>query len=150
MKDFLYLLLTGLGGTFGFAALLHAPRRSWLPAGVLGGLSYALYWTMNHLAGVDDAAAMFIGCLVGSFLAQLLARRMQMIATIFVSLSIIPCVPGLGLYRCLSLLGQGNHAEGLAAGVTAMVEIMMIALALGVSGFLVQLPGRLRAAHALR
>lgn len=135
MLMLLQVLAGSFVGTLGFAVLLHAPRRAWLPSGAIGALGYTLYWGLMQL-GWGEPASMFVGVLLASLLAHLAARRMRMIATIFVTLSIIPCVPGLGLYRCMALLGQGMSAEGVCVGVDAMTSIVMIALALGVSSFL--------------
>lgn len=133
--DLFIIFLSSFVGTLGFSAILHAPRRAWLPSSVLGGLSYALYWLLMQL-GLDDPTSIFIASMAASLVAQFCARRMRMIATIFVALSIIPLVPGLGLYRCMALLGQGQNAAGLQAGVAAMISIMMIALGLAVGAFL--------------
>ena len=122
-------------GTMGFALLLHAPKRAWLPASVIGAAAYTLYWLLEQ-AGMSMPPSIFIGALAGSMLAQGCARRMRMIATIFVTLSIVALVPGLGLYRCMALLAQGENAAGLRTGVEAMTTILMIALGVGVGSFL--------------
>lgn len=127
----LRILLMSFLGTLGFALLLHAPKKAWLPASLIGGISYTLYIALMEL-GAAEAAAMFCGALAGSLLAQICARKMRMIATIFVTLSIVSLVPGLGLYRCMEYLGAGKNALGLQAGVSAMTDILMIALGLGV------------------
>lgn len=131
MAELVRILLMSFLGTLGFALLLHAPKKAWLPASLIGGVSYTLYFALLEL-GAPEAAAMFCGALVGSLLAQLCARKMRMIATIFITLSIVSLVPGLGLYRCMEYLGAGKNALGLQAGVSAMTDIMMIALGLGV------------------
>lgn len=128
-------LVTSFVGTLGFAALLHAPRRAWLPASLIGGVGYLLYFALMQL-GLSDPTSIFVGSLLASLLAQLAARKMRMIATIFVTLSIISFVPGLGLYRCMALLAEGQSDLGLKAGVAAMTSIVMIALGLGVGSFL--------------
>ena len=128
------IFLSSFVGTMGFALLLQAPRKAWLPSSLIGGLGYTIYWGLLQ-AGWSDPTAIFAGVLIASVLAQLAARHMRMIATIFVTLAIIPCVPGLGLYRCMSYLGQGMNAQGLHEGVNAMISIGMIALALGVGSF---------------
>lgn len=129
------VFIGSLIGTWGFALMLSAPRKSWIPAALMGGIGYALYWLAMEL-GLSEPASIFIASLAASLLAQACARRMQMIATIFVALSIIPLVPGLGLYRCMELLGQGQNGAGLQTGVAAMISIMMIALGVAVGGFL--------------
>ena len=112
-------LVGGFFGTIGFALLLHAPKKAWLPASAIGGVSFALYWFLLRI-GWGEAAAIFTAALGGSLWAQWCARRMRMIATIFITLSIVSLVPGLGLYRCMELIGQEQNALGLQTGAAAM------------------------------
>lgn len=133
--DLIRIFLSSFLGTLGFALLLHAPRKAWIPASLIGGVSYTLYIALLE-AGSHQTVAMFAGALAGSLLAQFCARRMRMIATIFLTLSIVSLVPGLGLYRCMEHLGAGRNALGLQTGVTAMIDIMMIALGVGVGSLL--------------
>lgn len=140
------ILLASFAATWGFALLLHAPKRAWFYASLIGGVAFTLYWAMAEL-GMYDSAAVFASAALGSFLAQLCARRMQMIATVFLTLAIVPMVPGLGLYRCMELLGQGKYGGGVQTGVSAMITIMMIAFGIGVGSFFAR---RIAAAHKAR
>ncbi|MBR4081639.1 MAG: threonine/serine exporter family protein [Clostridia bacterium] len=135
LKELLWMLVTSALGTLGFAMLLHAPKRAWLTASIIGGVGYMIYWGLL-LLGWPDPAALFTGVLAATVLAQFAARKMRMIATIFVTLAIIPSVPGLGLYRAMSYLGQGMNSAGAKEGVSAMISVGMIALAIGVGSFL--------------
>ena len=128
-------LVSSFIGTLGFAIFMHAPRKAWLPASAIGGAAYLLYWSLLQL-GMYEPLAIFIGALLCSILGQYCARRMQMIATIFVLLSMIPLVPGLGLYRCMHFLAQEMYSAGADAGVRAMVDVVMIALGLAVGSYL--------------
>ncbi len=128
-------LISSFVGTLGFAIFMHAPKRAWFPASAIGGVAYLLYWELQE-SGVTEPMAIFIGALLGSILGQYCARRMKMIATIFVLLSMIPLVPGLGLYRCMHFLAQEMYGAGADAGVRAMVDIVMIALGLAVGNFI--------------
>ena len=98
-------LASSFVGTLGFAIFMHAPRKAWLPASAIGGVAYLLYWVLLQF-GLYEPIAIFVGAFLGSILGQYCARRMQMIASIFVLLSMIPLVPGLGLYRCMELLAR--------------------------------------------
>lgn len=129
------IFLSSFLGTLGFALLLQAPRKAWLPASAIGAIAYTFYWSLAQL-GAGEAFSIFIASLLGSLLAQGCARKMRMIATIFVTLSIIALVPGLGLYRCMALLGQQQHSLAAQVGVSAMMSILMIALGLAVGSFL--------------
>ena len=128
-------LISSFVGTLGFAIFMHAPKRAWLPASAIGGAAYLLYWALLQM-GLYEPASMFLAALLGSVLGQFCARRMQMIASIFVLLSMIPLVPGLGLYRCMQFLAQEMYGAGADAGVRAMVDIVMIALGLAVGNFI--------------
>ena len=129
-------VLTSFFSTLGFAALLKAPLRSWVPDSAIGALGYVLHWLLQQKWGVAEPIAIFCGSMMGSFLAQVAARKMQMIATIFVTLSMVGFVPGFGLYRCMSLVAQEQTALGTQIGVSAMIDIIMITLGLAVGGFL--------------
>ena len=131
-------LLGSFVGTLGFAIFMHAPKRAWLPASLIGAVSYGLYWMLLQF-GVYEPLSIFIGALLGSLLAQYCARRMRMIATIFLLLAMIPLVPGTGLYRCMALLAQEAYREGVDAGVRAMVDIVMIAFGQGMGSYFFRL-----------
>ena len=128
-------LISSFIGTLGFAIFMHAPKRAWFPASAIGGVAYLAYWALLQ-GGVYEPMAIFIAALLGSVLGQYCARRMRMIATIFVLLAMIPLVPGLGLYRCMHFLAQEMYGAGADAGVRAMVDIVMIALGLAVGNFM--------------
>ncbi len=133
-----WYFLTSFVGTLGFAMLLHAPKRAWLPASLIGALTYTLYWTMTQFS-VSDGVAVFIAATFGSLLAHFCARKMCMIATVFLLLSVVALVPGLGLYRCMAQLGQSEYAAGAQTGILTMAGILMLALGLGVGSFLFRL-----------
>jgi len=134
-------LASSFVGTLGFAIFMHAPRKAWLPASAIGGVAYLLYWVLLQF-GLYEPIAIFVGAFLGSILGQYCARRMQMIASIFVLLSMIPLVPGLGLYRCMHFLAQEMYSAGADAGVRAMVDIVMIALGLAMGSFIFRMAVR--------
>ena len=139
------IFLSSAVGTYGFAIFMHAPKKAWLPASLIGGVSYALYWALLQVNAYEPLS-IFLAALLGSVLGQVCARRMRMIASIFILLAMIPLVPGLGLYRCMSFLAQGLYTEGVKAGVSAMVDIVMIAFGLGIGSYGIRLFRRTPAA----
>ena len=62
-------LLSSFVGTLGFAIFMHAPKRAWIPASLIGGVAYALYWALLEF-GVYEPTAIFIGALLDSMLGQ--------------------------------------------------------------------------------
>ena len=134
-------IVSSFAGTFGFAMLLNAPKRSWIPASAVGSAAFLIYIIMSRL-GAPEAASIFVGSLIGSILGQFLARKMKMISTIFLTLSIVAFVPGLGLYRCMELLARSQTAPGALQGVDAMLSIAMIALGVGLGSFMFRMAVR--------
>ncbi|MBQ8160465.1 MAG: threonine/serine exporter family protein [Clostridia bacterium] len=135
MRELLLAFLSSAVGTLGFAMLLHAPKRSWLPGSLVAGAAFLVYDLLVR-TGLSEASSILFGSIFGSILAQILARKMKMISTVFVTLSIVSFVPGLGLYRCMMYLESDQASLGVKAGVDAMICIAMITLGLGVGGFL--------------
>lgn len=143
LTDGLIAFLSAVLGTFGFAVMLKAPRRSWIPVCLLSGVGYLLHALLTAL-GVRLAVAMLVAATVTSFGACILSLHLKMINTVYLTLSIVPFVPGLGLYQCMSLLGSDRNAEGLAAGIEAMTSIIMIVLGISVGCFLFQITRKLQ------
>lgn len=69
--------------------------------------------------------------------AQIAARRLKMIATVFVTIAILPLVPGVGLYRAMSALATGDMMAGASIAAHTMALILMIALGIGLGTALV-------------
>ena len=134
-EELLRAILGAFFGTVGFAMLVHIPKRAWLASGLIAAFAYLVYWGFLRL-GLSDPASIFLGALFGSLAGQLCARKMKIISTVFLISAIVPVVPGLGLYRMMSLLGQSRLTEGAGQGIRAMITIGMIALGLGAGAFL--------------
>ena len=125
-------LAGSFAGTVGFAMLVHVPKKSWLPCGLIAALSYLVYWALVQVAGLADPIGIFAGSLVGSVIGQICARRMK----VFLMAAVVPVVPGLGLYRMMALLGSGNMSAGGNQGIAAMITIAMIVLGISMGSFI--------------
>jgi len=66
-------------------------------------------------------------------LCELTARAVQRTTTLFLISSIIPLVPGLGLYRSMMALAGQDYQNALAIGIETLAGIGAIALALTVA-----------------
>lgn len=135
LTEALKYLLGSFFGTVGFDMLARAPRRAWVPSGLIAALVYLVYWLLP-MAGVSAHLAVFCGSLLGSILGHFWARKSRMINTVYLMSSIVPVVPGLGLYRMMASLGQGATERGANQGIEAMIIIAMTALGLLVGAFL--------------
>lgn len=130
MPEWVRMLAASFLGTFGFGMLAHAPKRSWIAASLLGAFTFMLYWGLTRL-GAGNAFSLYLASVTGSIAALACARRMHMISTVFLMMSIISFVPGLGLYRSMQFLAAGDAAAGADEGIGAMITIAMIVLGHG-------------------
>lgn len=126
-------LFGAFGGAFGFLCLMRAPKKAWIPASGVAGLSYLVFWLLQ--LRIAEPLAVFFSTFLGSLMCHFLSRRMRMINTIFLMAAIVPVVPGLGLYRMMAELGRGNTAAGANLGVNAMIIIAMTAVGLALGTF---------------
>lgn len=134
LQESIRAVLGAFFGTLGFAWLVHAPRRAWLPSGLVASLVYLLYRVLTFLS-VSDPMAIFCGALLGAIAGHFCARRLKMISTVFLMAAVVPVVPGLGLYRMMACFGQGQTALGADYGIQAMITIAMTALGLAMGSF---------------
>ena len=133
-EEILRALLGAFFGTLGFAWLVHAPRRAWIPSGMVASLVYLLYRVLTVLS-VSDPMAIFCGALLGAIAGHFCARKLKMISTVFLMAAVVPVVPGLGLYRMMACFGQGQTSLGADYGIQAMITIAMTALGLAIGSF---------------
>lgn len=115
--------------TVGFSIFLNAPVKSLLPAGITGGVGWAIYY---YLMGVSSNSifANFIAAAIVSLISEILARKLKHPAILFVIPGIIPLVPGLGMYNTMLYLVQADYNLSISTG--ADVLFVACAIALGV------------------
>ena len=106
-RKMLWMFLSSTLAGSGFGALLYAPRKAIVWGGPLGGIGFTAYWLVMQL-GAGETAAMFVGALIASIGAQMSARKLKMIATVFVTIAIIPLVPGGYMYKAMITLIGGD------------------------------------------
>lgn len=119
------LMVTGAAisaAAFAFAA--YAPARVLLPIAVIAGAAAAIYLLLGERdvgrAWPAAAAAIFIGLV--SYTAS---ERIRVPPLVIVVAGIVPLLPGLSIYRGLSLLADDDYT-----GILAMITAIAIAIAL--------------------
>ena len=61
---------------------------------------------------------------------------MKLATTIFVSIAIIPLVPGLGLYKTMLFIVQNNYELALSTGIQTMSAAGTMAMAIAITTLL--------------
>ncbi len=122
-------LVTAFIGTFGFSILFHIRgRKLWLAA--LGGL---FAWTMFLALGFfieSEPVRYFIVSMLTTLYAEVLARMVKTPTTTFVIVSLIPLIPGSGLYYTMANALSGNSEGFMERGIYTLE--LSLALSLGI------------------
>lgn len=111
-----------------FGMMLRQPRSTLIFTALIGLLGYAVF----QLSG-SGLLGFFLSGLVVGVLCELTARIAQRTTTLFLISSIIPTVPGLGLYRSMMALSDNNLEAALRIGLETIAGIIAIALALTIA-----------------
>ena len=117
------------GGAFAFAS--YAPRRIIAPVALVAGIALAIAETLT-VQGFDRAWSVAMAALFVGLVSYTVAGRMRVPPLVVVVSAVVPMLPGLSIYRGLTLLGGegADAADGLLAMATA--ASVAIALAAGV------------------
>ncbi|ATY83646.1 hypothetical protein CVV65_00500 [Kyrpidia spormannii] len=134
-------VLASFLSTVSYAVLSGVPLRALFPAGLAGALAWTVY-SIGSAAGIGPVASTFAGALSSAFLAEGLARRMRMPATLFQLSGIIPLVPGITAFATMRDFVTGDYQQGLADGTMTGFLAGAIAAGLVFAGTAVRGLGR--------
>jgi uncharacterized membrane protein YjjB (DUF3815 family) len=128
-----------------FALLFRTPARLIAPASITAVVGYVLsVWAGAELGA--EWAGIFLGSLAAALVGEMLATRLRAPATIFLTVAVIPLVPGAGLYNTMLALVQGRSADAAAAGSSTMLAAGGIALGLSIAASVAYAVRRMRKA----
>jgi uncharacterized membrane protein YjjP (DUF1212 family) len=114
-----------------FAFASYAPRRTLVWIGVVAAVAMVISQTIT-LGGVGSTWSTALAAFFVGLVSYTVAGRLLVPPLVVVVSAVVPMLPGLSIYRGLSLLAEGGHytSEGLLAIITA--ASVAIALASGV------------------
>lgn len=131
LRDFLICV----PATVFFCILFKVPKKAILISSLLGGAGYVVYDLTSPVFG-STIAGYFLGTLFMAIFSEILARTMKMPATIFMIPSIIPLVPGVGLYKTMEYLVQAQNARAAQTGTSTILAIVAMAMAMVLTGII--------------
>ena len=114
-------------GSIGFAIFFKMKGRQIVLAGIGGAVTWVVYLFMQHF--VEGyfvpylAAAIFVG-----IYAEIMARVNKAPATIFLTASAVPLIPGGSLYYTMLGLVEKNEAMFAESGVAALTIALAMSL----------------------
>lgn len=118
--------------SFGFGILFNIRGKKLLYASIGGSLGWFSYSILLNLS-VSKILAMFLSSLIISIYSEIMARVHKTPVTIFVVCSLIPLVPGGGMYYTMRAFVERNVSQSISIGL----ETVAIAGALAIAVVLV-------------
>ncbi len=127
--------------TFGFALIFRVKPRE-LPLAAAGG---GIAWGVRLLAGAwsgSDPMAYFVAAIAVGLYAELAATLMRTPATVVIVASIIPLVPGGGMFYTMSQATAGDAGAAAGTGFATLMLAGAIAAGLAVAAAVARLAPR--------
>lgn len=115
-------------GSFAFTA--YSPKRVVAPVAVLSALATGAYFALTQHS-VDRAAAAGVAAVIIGLVSYWVAGWFRVPPLVVITACIIPLLPGLSIYRALSLLADDD-----VTGVIALITAAAVALALSAGAIL--------------
>lgn len=111
--------------TVGFAYYLYTPKKSIIKVGIIGATGWCVYKLLIYL-NMDAVIATFLAtCLIG-LIGEMLARKHKKAATVYLLPSILPLVPGAGMYNTMMCF-INKQSDGFIIGVNTLMVAGAIA-----------------------
>lgn len=111
-----------------FAYASYAPKRTLTPVALLAGIGLGITVGVEH-AGFGRTWAVGLAAFAVGLVSFWIAARLKVPPLVVVVSAVVPLLPGLSIYRGLSLLGEQTDASA-ADGLLAMVTAVSIAISL--------------------
>jgi uncharacterized membrane protein YjjP (DUF1212 family) len=111
-----------------FAYASYVPGRALLPIAAIAAVATLAYRLVEE-NGFSRAWAAAVGAVVVGLVSYSVAGRVRVPPLVVVVTAVVPMLPGLSIYRGLSLLAEGGPAAS-SAGLLALVSAASVAIAL--------------------
>lgn len=114
-------------GTLSFAILFNIKGKKLFLAALGGGISWFFYLLLLNMTG-SHLEALFFASIVGGIFSEVMARLLKTPVTTFVICTVIPLVPGGGMYYTMLATIQGDINKSLSVGLGTIADAGAIAI----------------------
>lgn len=128
VRNFLLIMVA----TLCFSILFNIRGKNIFFAALGGGITWVFYSTSLSILNVD-IYSIFIASMAAGIYSEIMARVLKSPVTVFIICSIIPLVPGGGMYHTMLQTVQGN----VAASVNLGIHTLSIAGAIAIGVFVI-------------
>ncbi|MBR0407020.1 MAG: threonine/serine exporter family protein [Clostridia bacterium] len=127
MSWWVQLIACGIAAA-SFSVLLRQPRNTIPVSSLVSIVGYSVFLLLGQ-----STLAYFLASLLIGLSRELAARLMKRAATLFVTGAIVPLVPGVGLYRTMRFVVDGEYSLAVQTGAATLLGICGIAMAITIS-----------------
>ena len=126
VTELLIPMLVAFVSCIGFAVIFNIRRVNLLVAAGGGALSWLVYLVVVHYS--TDILACFWGGFAISLYSEIAARLCRTPSTTFLTIGLLPLVPGAGVYYTMKYFVQGQYVDFAAKGINTLSCAGAIAL----------------------
>ena len=127
--DIIVQVVSAFLGVVAVAVLFRVPKKYLVLTGVTGAVGWFVQITMTELLS-NQVFVAFLAAFSVAVLSQIFARISKAPVTLYLVTGILPMVPGVGMYRTVYYLLQGNNKESSRYFAYTLQVAGMIALAI--------------------
>lgn len=114
--------------TFSFSILANIRGKNLIFASLGGGFTWFIYLVSTYYIPASNILCFFIASIIAAIYSEIMARILKTPVTTLVISSIIPLVPGSGMYYTMSESVQGNVTMSLNLGLQTLAIAGTIAI----------------------
>ncbi len=123
-----YITISITVGTLIYAILMRLQWRHLPAVGIGGALTYIIFALLWQQAGWNLFFSNMVAAMAATVYAEIMARVLKAPVAIYSNPSIIPLVPGGGLYYTMAALMEGDRLEFLSRGTDTLMTALGIAV----------------------
>ena len=147
--QYLEMILMSLVGTAGFAIIFRI-KGSHIGAAAIGGALTCAVYALFDFMGAELFLSNFLASLFAVVFSGIMAKLLKSPSTIFVSLCIIPIVPGSSLFYTMSNLIVWNETPFRQHATNTLHIALGIASGIVLESAVVHLLGLIKKKHNLK
>lgn len=128
--DFIIILYRIAGvfiSTLTFGVLFNIPKSEFIFCGLIGATGWIIFESMSYIL-YSDHASIFTSILVVTSLSRILSRHRKTITTIYLTIGIIPFVPGAGMYNTMYHIIYNQPSYAIISGIETFTTAGIIAI----------------------
>ena len=128
MMEYMQAFFFAFLATVAFGVLIQGPKRILWGSGLIGGLGWVVFIGLKGIFSVHSFSANFLATVIIALASEIFARLLKEPVTAFEIPAIIPLVPGLGMYKGMTLILQDYAGYGSEVLMGAAMDSCAIAL----------------------